>query len=174
MSSNTEHQQLWTPAAFVLDVDGVMTTGQFLYSEAGKSYKVFGPDDADGLALVRDLLTIHFVSSDKRGFPISYKRISEDMGYPLDLVGSAERADWIAERYPVDRTIYMGDGFFDQRVFSRVGYGIAPAASDPMAMASADYVCRRRAAERAVAEACVHIIKRFFSTSGKEVEGRDY
>ena len=27
---------------FILDVDGVMTTGQFLYSEAGKQMKIFG------------------------------------------------------------------------------------------------------------------------------------
>ena len=35
----------------ILDVDGVMTTGQFLYSESGKQMKVFGPDDNDGLGL---------------------------------------------------------------------------------------------------------------------------
>ena len=34
---------------FLLDVDGVMTTGQFLYSKDGKDYKVFGPHDSDGL-----------------------------------------------------------------------------------------------------------------------------
>ena len=32
---------------FILDVDGVMTNGQFLYNEDGKSYKIFGPDDND-------------------------------------------------------------------------------------------------------------------------------
>ena len=38
----------------VIDVDGVMTTGQFLYSSKGKTYKVFGAHDADGLKLIRD------------------------------------------------------------------------------------------------------------------------
>mgnify|MGYP004004047157 FL=1 len=37
---------------FILDVDGVMTTGHFLYSEAGKQMKIFGPDDNDGLGLL--------------------------------------------------------------------------------------------------------------------------
>ena len=32
---------------FILDVDGVMTTGQFFYSKDGKQMKVFGPDDND-------------------------------------------------------------------------------------------------------------------------------
>ena len=32
----------------IIDIDGVMTTGQFLYSEKGKAFKVFGPHDSDG------------------------------------------------------------------------------------------------------------------------------
>src|SRR3990167_1329133 len=34
---------------FILDVDGVLTTGHFLYSIEGKAFKIFGPHDADGL-----------------------------------------------------------------------------------------------------------------------------
>ena len=37
---------------FVLDVDGVMTNGQFLYSDAGKAYKTFGAHDNDGLKML--------------------------------------------------------------------------------------------------------------------------
>ena len=37
------------PKYFILDVDGVMTTGQFMYSKNGKIFKVFGPHDSDGL-----------------------------------------------------------------------------------------------------------------------------
>lgn len=58
---------------FVLDVDGVMTTGQFLYSSDGKSHKVFGPHDADGLKLIKDKVNISFITADKRGFAISKK-----------------------------------------------------------------------------------------------------
>ena len=44
----------------VLDVDGVLTTGQFLYSKNGKEFKIFGPDDNDGLALLKPFLKILF------------------------------------------------------------------------------------------------------------------
>ena len=47
-----------TPKVFLLDVDGVMTTGQFAYTEEGKSMKVFGPDDNDALSLLRNLMEI--------------------------------------------------------------------------------------------------------------------
>ena len=46
------------PKIFLLDVDGVMTNGQFLYSSKGKSFKIFGPDDHDGLSLLKPFLIL--------------------------------------------------------------------------------------------------------------------
>ena len=60
---------------FILDVDGVMTTGHFMYSKDGKQMKVFGPDDNDGLGLLNPNIEIRFVTGDKKGFSISNKRI---------------------------------------------------------------------------------------------------
>ena len=71
---------------FILDVDGVMTTGHFLYSESGKIMKIFGPDDNDGLGLLNQYMQIRFVTGDRKGFAISNKRIKEDMKFDLDLV----------------------------------------------------------------------------------------
>ena len=34
-----------TPKIFLIDVDGVMTNGQFAYTKEGKIMKIFGPDD---------------------------------------------------------------------------------------------------------------------------------
>jgi len=45
-----------TPKVFILDVDGVITTGQFFYTQEGKAMKVFGPDDNDGLSLLQPYL----------------------------------------------------------------------------------------------------------------------
>ena len=42
-------QKTIKPTCCILDVDGVMTTGQFLYTADGKVMKVFGPDDNDKL-----------------------------------------------------------------------------------------------------------------------------
>ncbi|MFQ5513197.1 MAG: HAD hydrolase family protein [Myxococcota bacterium] len=150
------------PRAFVLDVDGVMTTGQFLYTRDGKEMKIFGPDDADALGLLAPFLEIRFVTADRRGFPITHRRIVQDMGCRLDLVPSLERTSWIAERYPLDQVIYMGDGIFDHAPLRAVGYGIATATSDANAQAAADYVTRRSGGQRAVAEACLHLLEKFF------------
>ena len=112
------------PLVFILDVDGVMTTGQFLYTADGKSMKVFGADDNDGLSLLKNHIEIRFVTGDKKGFPISKKRIVDDMGFELEIVSTIRRIDWIAERYPLESVIYMGDGIFDHYVMSKVGYQI--------------------------------------------------
>lgn len=142
-----------------------MTDGSQYYTADGKVMKRFGPDDYDALSLLRKHIDIRFVSGDKRGFEISRRRIEIDMKFPIDLVSTINRASWIAERYPLNRVIYMGDGIFDALVFEKIGYAIAPADADPTALAHAHYVTRRPGGKRAVAEASVHIMARFFGVS---------
>ena len=151
------------PICFILDVDGVMTTGQFFYTAAGKAMKIFGPDDNDGLSLLKPYLEIRFVTGDKKGLPITKKRIVSDMGFRLDLVSTIRRIDWIVERYDPRKVVYMGDGIFDHYVMNRVGYSIAPANADKFAKEHASYVTERSGGDRSVAEACLHIMEKFFT-----------
>lgn len=140
-----------------------MTTGQFYYSTEGKVMKVFGADDNDGLSLLRDLLDIRFVTGDKRGFPISHKRIVDDMRYPLELVSTIRRIDWIREYCDPTCVIYMGDGIFDHYVMHHVAYSIAPANAHPFTRRCASHTTLASGGNGAVAEACLHILERFFT-----------
>ena len=72
------------PKTFILDVDGVLNTGQFLYSKTGKVMKIFGPDDNDALSLLKPYMKIIFVSGDKKGFAITKKRIVREL---FDKIG---------------------------------------------------------------------------------------
>jgi len=148
---------------FIIDVDGVLTDGKFYYSSKGKVMKIFGPDDADALSLLVPQMNIHMISGDKRGFAITQKRIKQDMGYPLDLVSTFQRVDWIKSNYQLKNTIYMGDGIFDPLVFKKVGYSIAPQNASPQTKKHADFVTISKGAEGAVAEAVIHILDKFFS-----------
>ena len=56
----------------------------------------------------------------------------------------------------------MGDGIFDHYVMKKTGYSIAPANADTTAKEVADYVTVRSGGDRAVAEACLHIMNKFF------------
>lgn len=147
---------------FILDVDGVLTDGQFHYTVDGKVSKVFGPDDSDALNLLKREIHIHMVTGDKRGFVITEKRVAEDMKFPLDLVSTFERIDWIKKKFNPDETIYMGDGIFDSIVFNAVAYGIAPANAFYITKEKADFITQSRGGDSAVAEACLHIMEKFF------------
>ena len=162
MCNTGQARKMIKPKVFILDVDGVMTTGQFFYTEDGKVMKVFGADDNDGLSLLKPYLDIQFVTGDKKGLKISSKRIVDDMKFPLELVSTIRRVNWISERYALDEVIYMGDGIFDHYVFKEVGYSIATSDADDNAKNHADYVTKRCGANRAVAEACLHILEKHF------------
>jgi 3-deoxy-D-manno-octulosonate 8-phosphate phosphatase (KDO 8-P phosphatase) len=159
----TDSKKILNPTCFILDVDGVMTTGHFLYSAEGKVMKIFGPDDNDGLSLLKTNLEIRFITGDKKGFSISKKRIVDDMKYELDVVSTIRRVDWIKERYSLENVIYMGDGIFDHYVMRQVGYSIAPKNADKLAKQYANFVTERSGGDRAVAEACLHIMEKFFT-----------
>ena len=150
------------PEIFILDVDGVMTTGNFFYTSEGKYMKSFGPDDNDGLSLLKEYMDIRFVTGDKKGYAISERRIQKDMKYKLDLVSTIKRVDWIKDRYSLDKVIYMGDGIFDHYVMEKVLYGIAPKNADINALKFCNYQTIRCGGDRAVAEACLHIMEKFF------------
>jgi len=145
----------------VIDVDGVMTTGQFLYSPGGKEYKIFGPHDSDGLKMIKDKVNIIFVTADKRGFPISRRRI-EDMGFHIELVAEQDRYSYIREKFGFENTIFIGDGIFDAPVIKECKFGIAPANARKEAREAADFVTESKSAEGAVCDACIEIDRRFF------------
>lgn len=149
------------PTTFILDVDGVLSNGQFLYSEEGKIYKTFGPHDSDGLKMINELLDIRFISADKRGFEISKKRVT-DMGFEIDLVSASDRYRYIKEKYNLKTVIYMGDGYFDVNILKDSFFGIAPAGSRKEAMRAADFVTESMAASGAIMDACIEIKTRFF------------
>ena len=146
---------------FILDVDGVMTDGKFYYSKQGKVMKVFGADDNDALSMLNEYIDIIFITGDKKGYSISKKRI-DDMGFKLNLVSTIKRIDWIKNKYNLSVVIYMGDGIFDHYVMKEVGYSIAPSNADHFTKKTASYVTKRCGGDRSVAEACLHILDKFF------------
>lgn len=153
---------------FVMDLDGVLTSGNFLYDANGKAYKAFGPDDADALKLIQEDVSLAFLSADHRGFSISSKRIS-DMGYVLNLVPAKERLDWLKARFDLTKVIYMGDSFVDLPVFRAVGCSIATSDSFYLAKENATYITRYPGGRRAVADAVFYIAQKFLGKSEYEL-----
>ena len=149
-------------SVFVLDVDGVLTDGTFAYTTEGKVAKYFGADDSDALRYLRNHLEIVAVSADSLGFEISRRRVVDDMNIPLHLVSAHERAAWVEREFSDYFTIYMGDGFCDSEVFEVVDLAIAPSNALEHTKRAADFVTSRAGGQRAVAEACIYILKEVF------------
>ena len=84
---------------FLIDVDGTLSTGEYICDAQGKKYKIFGPDDTDALKILRKYLHIEFISGDKKGFKISKNRIVDHMGFKLTLVSSSKRIEWIERKF---------------------------------------------------------------------------
>jgi YrbI family 3-deoxy-D-manno-octulosonate 8-phosphate phosphatase len=148
---------------FILDVDGVLTTGHSIYSNQGKVYKIFGPHDKDGLKLIRKYITdIQFVTADHTGFEITKARIVQDWKFPenkLHLVTEEERSLWFVENIDFNKTAYMGDGIFDAPILRAVRVGIAPANAREEAKYAAKYVTPSKSGYGAVLDACLYLEK---------------
>ena len=146
----------------IIDVDGVMTDGKFYYSHGGKVMKAFGADDHDALSILKNYINIIFVTGDKKGFSISRKRIVSHMGFKLHLVSTVKRIEWIKKNYKLNECIYIGDGIFDYLVMEKIGYSITPNNASNFTKDYANYNLKRSGGDRAVAEACLYILKKFF------------
>ena len=146
---------------FILDVDGVLTTGHMIYSQDGKKYKIFGLHDNDGLKMIKDLINIQFISADRNGYSITQKRIL-DMGFSVDLVSENDRKSYIND-FVLGETIFMGDGFHDAKIMDIVGYSIAPKNARREVIEKAHFVTESKSGEGAVLDACLHIKNQFFN-----------
>lgn len=127
----------------ISDVDGCLTDGRYIYTADGKVAKVFGPHDNDGVKLLKaNGIDVIFVSADKRGFPITKKRI-EDMKCPIFNVSEAERVQWVANYIKANEyefSVFFGDGIGDVPVKDVVTYFACPANARKEAKMAAQYV----------------------------------
>ena len=127
----------------ISDVDGCLTDGRYIYTTNGKVAKVFGPHDNDGVKLLRENnVDVVFISADKRGFPITKKRI-EDMKCEVFNVSESDRVQWV-KTYVSENgytlSVFFGDGIGDVPVKDVVTYFVCPANARKEAKESADYI----------------------------------
>ena len=69
------------PKFIIIDIDGVLSTGSFLYNNKGKSHKIFGPDDNE--ALSTNYAAIIFITADKED--LKYPKKSPGYGFFVSL-----------------------------------------------------------------------------------------
>ena len=127
----------------ISDVDGCLTDGRYIYTADGKVAKVFGPHDNDGVKLLKaNNIDVVFISADKRGFPITKKRV-EDMKCSVFNVSESDRVAWV-KNYIIengyDKSVFFGDGIGDVPVKEVVTKFACPANARKEAKEKADFI----------------------------------
>lgn len=149
------------PQFIILDVDGVMTTGKFLYNKNNKIFKEFGAHDHDGLKLVKKHFKVNFISADKTGFQITKKRIVDHMHFNLKLINEENRYNYLNNKYGLHNIIYFGDGIYDAKILKNCAYGIAPMNATNIAKKAADFISKNKSGDGAVLDGCLQILKKY-------------
>jgi 3-deoxy-D-manno-octulosonate 8-phosphate phosphatase (KDO 8-P phosphatase) len=142
---------------FICDVDGCLNDGKIYWAADGKPFKAFGNYDHDGLKMLKQHLTIKFITADAKGWDISFSRICTHMGFELHLVKESARYDWV-KNLDFETVAYMGDGFYDAPIIKSAAIGIAPAQARVEARRLADYVTPNAGGEGAVMDACLYVL----------------
>ena len=145
----------------ISDVDGCLTDGKFVYTAEGKVSKTFGPHDNDGVKQLKKLgYDVIFISADKRGFPITQKRIT-DMKCELYQVSEATRAEWVKNKIAeYDWSAFFGDGISDIVAGKTVDFFACPANARPEVKKEAHFITDSKGSEGAFLDFAIEIMRK--------------
>jgi 3-deoxy-D-manno-octulosonate 8-phosphate phosphatase (KDO 8-P phosphatase) len=146
----------------LLDVDGVLTDGNLLYSGSGEESKSFNTQDGFGLRLLGEA-GLHVGVITARKSEVVARRAAElNMRYIYQGVASKNEAFRdimkVSGLKPY-QIAYMGDDWLDLVPLQQVGLGIAPANGVREVKAVAHFITERPGGGGAVRDACDLIIE---------------
>jgi 3-deoxy-D-manno-octulosonate 8-phosphate phosphatase (KDO 8-P phosphatase) len=141
--------------AVVMDVDGVLTDGTFLWSDSGAESKRFSFEDVMGLSLARSAgLTLGLISGEDGPLIDRFAdkcRIAHVAKGCKDK-GAALRDFARSTGIPLERIAYIGDDVNDLPALAIAGLGVAPANAQGPVQAAAALVLAQRGGFGAVRE----------------------
>lgn len=145
----------------ISDVDGCLTDGKFVYTEDGKVAKVFGAHDNDGVKRLKTFgYDVIFITADKRGLPITKKRI-DDMKCKLHLVSEEDRLNWVKNTITeYDWSAFFGDGLSDIPAGLEVDFFGCPANARNEVKSRANYVTDSKGSEGAFLDFALEIMRK--------------
>lgn len=109
----------------ISDVDGVLSAKQFLCDENGKTHKIFGCGDKEGINQLKESgWEIIFISSDLDGYPIVENRV-DHLNCRCSYQPSAGRDEYIQSfnNWPI---VYVGDSVSDIKAIKQADLSFVP------------------------------------------------
>ena len=146
----------------LLDVDGVLTTGDIIYTEHDKETKIFSVKDGLGLRLLMKAGVTVGIITGRRSKALRQR--CTDLGIELLFEGIADKVACLEGLLAqtgigVDATAFVGDDLPDLPVMNQVALGIAVADASESVRSAADMVTEAGGGRGAVREVCESILK---------------
>lgn len=156
------HDTLKQVQLLLLDVDGVLTAGEIIYSDNGEQLKIFNVKDGMGIRLLRDAGIQTGIVTGRSGQALRHR--CKNLGVELIFDGTRDKAlvlPNIEKKTGVaaDRMAFVGDDLADLPIMRRVGLPIAVADAHPEVKRVARIVTLVPGGRGAVREACEMILK---------------
>jgi 3-deoxy-D-manno-octulosonate 8-phosphate phosphatase (KDO 8-P phosphatase) len=146
----------------VVDVDGVLTDGRIVYSDAGDETKTFHVRDGSGLRIWQLLGKRSAILTGRSS--VIVERRAEEIGVGRVIQGATEKLPAFAELLRLERVrpeqvCYIGDDLPDVPVLSNCGLALAVPDACREVLRAAHYVTRTPGGLGAVREAVELILR---------------
>jgi 3-deoxy-D-manno-octulosonate 8-phosphate phosphatase (KDO 8-P phosphatase) len=146
----------------LLDVDGVLTTGQVIYNDSGEETKVFDVRDGLGLRLLMEAGIKVGIITGRRSLALVHR--CNNLGITLLKDGIRDKAAALENilqetGVPASQTAFVGDDLPDLPVLRRVGVPIAVGDAHDLVKQAAAWTTSARGGRGAVREISERILK---------------
>jgi 3-deoxy-D-manno-octulosonate 8-phosphate phosphatase (KDO 8-P phosphatase) len=146
----------------LLDVDGVMTGGEIIYTDQGEQIKIFDVKDGVGIRMLQSGGIKVGIITGRKGTALHHR--CENLGIDLIHDGARDKGA-VMEKLAAEAGItpaqvaFIGDDLPDLSVMRKVGLAIAVADADESVRAIAHVITRSPGGKGAVREICETILK---------------
>jgi 3-deoxy-D-manno-octulosonate 8-phosphate phosphatase (KDO 8-P phosphatase) len=146
----------------LLDVDGVMTAGEIIYSDSGEQFKIFNVKDGLGIRLLKEAGIDVGIVTGRTGKALHHR--CHNLGIDLIFDGVRNKADAlhaITERtgIAVEAMAFIGDDLPDLMIMKRVGLAVAVADAHETIRKTAHLTTHAPGGRGAVREVCEAVLK---------------
>jgi len=146
----------------LLDVDGVLTSGEIIYSDSGEEIKIFDVKDGVGIRMLKEAGLQVGIITGRKGAALRHR--CRNLGIETVFEGVRDKAkvlDQIVSRnlVPLDAVAFIGDDLPDLAIMKKVGLAVAVADAHDMIRQSAHLSTQARGGKGAVREICEAILK---------------
>ncbi|PIE71641.1 MAG: phenylphosphate carboxylase subunit delta [Deltaproteobacteria bacterium] len=146
----------------LLDVDGVLTDGSLLFSEAGETIKRFHVRDGLGIRMLQEAGIAVGVITGRKSAAVAAR--CQDLGITRVYQGVKDKAALIPELenatgVPATDMAFLGDDLIDMAIMKQVGFSAAVADAHPRVRRTANWVTRLPGGHGAVRELAEALLK---------------